>query len=96
MIECDGLTKQEVGYVSLKRNEDFINMRKFIFNYRKKLKTTRSITDLDQKHEGELIGKWFKTDYDPRIVKITQIIEDAMQIALEEHTETYFNKFRRN
>ena len=95
MLECDGLTKQEVGYVSLKRNEDFINMRKFIFNYRKKLKTTQSITDLDQKYEGELIGKWYKTDYEPRVAKITQIIEEAIQIALEEHTETYFNKFRK-
>jgi hypothetical protein len=93
MIECDGLTKQEVGYVSLNRNEDFIKMRKFILNYRKKLKTTRSITDLDQKYEGELIGKWFKTDFEPRVVKITQIIEEAIQIPLEEHTETYFNKF---
>jgi hypothetical protein len=95
LIECDGLTNQEIGYVSLNRNEDFINMRKFIFDYRKKLKATRSITDLDEKYEGEFIGKWFKPDFEQRIEDITKIIEGAIQIELEEQKKTYFKKIRK-
>lgn len=80
IIECDGLTKEELAMASLNRTEKLVSVKKMILDYRKKYEKagkTGDITVLDEEIEEQNVIWWYKDDFEWRVKNLKKVVEDV-------------------